>query len=296
MEESANPGPPPTWEPKRQQNAKALRLFRDGMDEMHEALWAPGVEAWRTRLASRRASVELRKFLLDGTPLVHRVLQRPRFHPLRNKDNLSGDVYRNDRTISLAPASEDGRVLGPPASRTWTIAVHPLHGLTYDEERKLWRLEAPFDLDAQPMALDAWLRQRLYRVNGRDYSLMTTIRFLSNKEGAHVDLHKDTEAKDMERVHFGHVTYPHIVALLVASYLVHQYRTAFQQNEERWSAFLGGQGHTPSEYKAIREAELKGEIDPMGYQDEFHETGIPIPTPGMNWKPLQLKDTATVEA
>ena len=296
MEESASPGPPPVWEPKPQQNAKALRLFRDGMDEMHEALWLPSGEAWRTRLASRRASVELRKFLLDGSPLVHRVLRRPRFHPLRKKDGLSGDVYRNDCTISLAPATRDGQMVGPPATSTWAIAVHPLHGLTYDEERKLWHLEVPFDLDAQPMVLDAWLRQRLYRVNGREYSLMTTLRFLSNKEGAHVDLHKDSEAKDMERVHFGHLTYPHLVAMLVASYLVHQYWTAIQADEERWSSFLGTHGHAPSEYKAIGEGELKGKIEPMGLPDEFHKTGIQIPTPGTQWKPLRFEDKAIVEA
>lgn len=103
------------WEPKPHQNAKALRLFRDGMDEMHEALWSFGREVWRIRLASRRASVELRKFLLDGSPLVHRVLRRPRFHPLRRKESLSGDVYRNDHSMSLAPATEDGRILAPSA-------------------------------------------------------------------------------------------------------------------------------------------------------------------------------------
>lgn len=146
------------------------------------------------------------------------------------------------------------------------------------------------------MPLDAWLRQSLYRVNGREYSLMTTLRFLSNKEGAHVDLDKDTEAKDMERVHFGHVTYPHLVAMLVASYLVHQYRMAYQADEKRWSAFIGGHGHAPSEYKAIDEAEFQSEIDPTGLPDEFHETGIPIPTPGTKWKPVRLKDNATVEA
>ena len=58
---------------------------------------------------------------------------------------------------------------------------------------------------------------------------MTTLKFVSNKEGAHVDIEKDTEVKDMERVHFGHVTYPHLVAMLVASYLLHQYRTAFRE-------------------------------------------------------------------
>ena len=48
-----------------------------------------------------------------------------------------------------------------------------------------------------------WLKERLYRVNGREYSLMTTLKFVSNKEGAHVDIEKDTEVKDMERSTLG---------------------------------------------------------------------------------------------
>ena len=117
-------------------------------------------------------------------------------------------------------------------------------------------------------------------MNGREYSLMTTLKFVSNKEGAHVDIEKDTEVKDMERVHFGHVTYPHLVAMLVASYLLHQYRTAFREDQDRWSWFIGTDGHSPEEYKVIRNADFGGEIYPVGFEGELHETRIPIPTPG----------------
>ena len=44
MGNNGSPSAPAVWEPKPQQNAKALRLFRDGMDEMHDALWFPPKE------------------------------------------------------------------------------------------------------------------------------------------------------------------------------------------------------------------------------------------------------------
>ena len=185
---------------------------------------------------------------------------------------------------------------GPVASQTWAIAVHPLHGLRYEKARQKWHLEPLIDVDARPMALDTWLKQRLYRVNCREYSLMTTLKFVSNKEGAHVDIEKDTEVKDMERVHFGHVTYPHLVAMLVASYLLHQYRTAFREDEDRWSWFIGTDGHSPEEYKVIRDADFGGEIYPVGFEGELHETRIPIPTPGRPWTPVRSIEEATVEA
>ena len=228
------------------------------------------------RLAGRRASVELRKFLLDGSPLVHRVLRRPRFHPLRSKERLVGDVYRNAKTLQIAPSTEDGR-RGPVASQTWAITVHPLYGLRYEEAGNEWHLEPLFDVDVQPMTLDTWSRQRLFRVSGREYSLMTTLKFVSNREGAHVDIMKDAEVKDMERVHFGHVTYPHLVAMLVASYVLHQYRTGFREDEDRWSRFGGTHGHSPGEYKVLGGADFSGETFPVGLEGEMHETRIPVP-------------------
>ena len=125
---------------------------------------------------------------------------------------------------------------------------------------------------------------------------MTTLKFVSNKEGAHVDINKDTEVKDMERVHFGHVTYPHMVAMLVASYLLHQYRTGFREDEDRWSRFSGSDGHSPGKYKVIGGADFSGEIYPVGLEDEFHETHIPIPMPGRPWTPVRSEEEAIVEA
>ena len=286
--------PASAWEPKPQQNAKALRLFRDGMENMHDALWSFRENVWRLPTATRNMSVELRKFLFDGTPLVHRVLHRPRFHPLKRTESLIGDVYFKERTLSMAPGTERGPIPGLAASHTWTIAVHPLHGLRYEEHEERWYVEPAFDVDAEPMALGTWLNQGLYRVDGREYSLLDTLKFVSNKEAVHADIEKDTMVRDMERVHFGHITYPHLVVLNVVSYLLEQYRSGVRDHEARWRSFTQMPGHEPAEFKVSGGIEFRAEIDPMGFQGEFHETGIQLPMPGRPWKAVQIREEAVV--
>ena len=58
------------WNPKPQQNAKALRLFCEGMDDMHGALaMLSQGSVGEIRTVGRKVSVELRKLLFDDTPL-----------------------------------------------------------------------------------------------------------------------------------------------------------------------------------------------------------------------------------
>ena len=97
------------------------------------------------------------------------------------------------------------------ATRIWRIVVHPLHGLKFNRTEKKWIFGPLFDTQAQRMTIEPWLKQRLLRVDGREYSLRDTLKFIANKEAVHVDIRKEVSARDMERVHFGHTTYPHIV-------------------------------------------------------------------------------------
>ena len=82
--------------------------------------------------------------------------------------------------------------MGPTAvaTHTWKITVHPLHGLRFDRHRKKWEFYQMFDTNAVPIRLNQWLRQRLFCVDGRQYSLWDTLKFLVNKEAAHVDTKK----------------------------------------------------------------------------------------------------------
>ena len=192
------------WNPKRHQNAKALRLFHEGMEDIHGALAIlnRGTVGGMGRVG-RRVSVELRKLLFDGAPLVHRVLQGPRFHPLVDAENLAGDVYKNEYSFRVAPETSDGPNLKMVATRTWRIVVHPLRGLNFNRTEKKWIVGPLFDTQVQRMTLESWLKQRLLRVDGREYSLRDTLKFIANKEAVHVDIGKEVSVRDMERVHFG---------------------------------------------------------------------------------------------
>ena len=245
----------------------------------------------------RKASVELRKLLFDDRPLVHHVLHRPRFHPLSNTGSLAGDIYENAFSIQLAPATADGSLLGPVARHSWRVVVHPLHGLKFNKTEKKWVFAAPFDTRAQRMALGPWLKQRLFRVNEREYSLLDTLKFVAVKEGAHVDLRKNVAAGDMERVHFpGYMTYPHIVTTMVASYLLEQYRASYRTDKGKWDTFRHFSDRGVADYKVVRGGEFVADVVPLGLEGEFHETGIQIPEPGRLWKPEQIAETTIVRA
>ena len=100
------------------------------------------------RTVGRKASVELRKLLFDGTPLVHRVLHRPRFHPLFDSKSLAGDIYENQFSLQIAPGTRDGPLPGMVATRTWRVVVHPLHGLKFNRTETKWIFGSLFDTQA----------------------------------------------------------------------------------------------------------------------------------------------------
>ena len=285
-----------TWQPRATQNARSFRLFMESMDVINEALcFPPEPQVVHIGRVARTVSIELRKLLFDGSPLLHRVLQGPRLHPLKARYTLTGDVYENSFQLSLAPANSEKVLLGPPATREWSITVHPLHGLRFHKAGKRWILRPMFDTDAEPMALGQWLSQRLFCVENRGYSLLDTLKFLANKEAAHVDIENTILSKDMERVHFAHTAYYHMVAILAAAYLLGEYRASQQVNGSEWQKFSGYKNNQISEPASFLGAEFgDAEIDPMGLPDMFHETGIPLPNPGETWKAVQVKESVVV--
>ena len=287
-----------TWKPKATQNARSFRLFMESMNVMNEALYfPPQPQVGHIGRVARTVSIELRKLLFDGSPLIHRVIQRPRLHPLKARGTLTGDVYENSFQLSIAPATSEKVLLGPPATREWSIAVHPLHGLKFQKAKKKWILRPMFDPDAEPVALGKWLRQRLFCVENREYSLLDTMRFLATKEAVHVDIENTTIFRDMERVHFSNTTYYHMVAVLAAAYLLGEYRASQQMNNRAWHKFSGYKSYQASQPASFFGAEFDGaDIDPLGLPDMFHETGIHIPNPGETWEAVQVKESAVVRA
>ena len=115
------------------------------------------------RNAGRKVSVELRKLLWDGTPLVHHVLKGPRFHMLRDKCALTGNVYRKSISVTLkyTPGKEDERNVVSMATHTWRTSCRADLGL-WDRFISMKRdpvprygivLEAGFQADIFPPGL-----------------------------------------------------------------------------------------------------------------------------------------------
>ena len=170
------------WQPQSSRNARALQLFIESMDVINEALWFPPkpVIGQMGRVA-RSVSVELRKLLFDSRRLLHDVIQRPRLRSLNDRTLLTGDVYQNDCVVSIEPGTSAGPLLEHVSTRKWHIKVHPLHGLRFDRTEKKWTFYQMFDNGAVPLTLDRWLRQKLFCVDDREYSLLDTLKLLANE-------------------------------------------------------------------------------------------------------------------
>ena len=287
-----------TWHPKSQQNAKALRLFRESMHDINENLRSlSSLSVRRVRSVARRLSIELRKLLFDGKPLINAVVYRPRLHPLHDRNTLTGDIHTSKRALQIVPGTAAGTPMGPTAvaTHTWKITVHPLHGLRFDRYCKKWEFYQMFDTNAASIRLDQWLGQRLFSVNGQLYTLRDTLKFLANKEAAHVDTEKNVLSDHMECVHFRNTTYCHIVTVLTAAYILDQYKTSQLPNNNPWDSFVDNTGYRIEELASIAGGEFDSvDIDPMGLTGGFHETGIPIPVPGQVWKPVWIDEAKTV--
>ena len=181
------------------------------------------------------------------------------------------------------------------AAHTWSITVHPLHGLRLDSQSKKWIAELLFDEEAQPLTLGTWLNQRLFQVDQRVYSLGDTLKFVANKEAVHVDINRDEQSKDMDRVHFVHTTYPQLVAMLVASCMLERYRASRRENAELWGQFSSMSEEAVLEYEIIRGGEFPAvDIDLPGFPGEFHDTGIQLPESGRVQNPVQIREHTTV--
>ena len=282
------------WHPKASLNARAIRLFIESVNDIGDALRFPSnATLVHMESAARRVSIELRKLLFDGGPLFHAVLHRPRLHPLFDKSTLMGEVYENERQISIAPGTSQAPDLESVSTHRWKIAVHPLHGLGFDRTRNIWSLHSMFDSSAASVRLDQWLRQRLFCVESREYSLAATLKYLANKEAAHVDTENTILSQDMESVHFGNTCYYHFVAILTSAYLLAQFKHSVQANKTEWQYLLDRRGYTITDRGTFLDAELSGlEIEPIGLPHAFHETGISIPHPG--WTPVHIEESTVV--
>ena len=151
-------------------------------------------------------------------------------------------------------------------------------------------------MDGERLRLGQWLRQRLFSVNERAYTLLDTLKHVANREAVHADVNRDVEARDMTRVHFGYTTYPHLIAIMVASYLLEQYGDSRRTRSEIWPTIRGVKESNFEGFGVIFGGELSGGINPMGFAGEYHETGISRPSSETGWKKGVSKDAVAIRA
>ena len=150
-----------------------------------------------------------------------------------------------------------------------------------------------FDISAATIKIDRWLHQRLFCADGRVYSISDTLKYLVNKEAAHVDTDQTTVSEDMERVHFGNTCYYHIIAVQTGAYLLSQFQSAILANRTKWQSLLDRRGYTVTEPGTFKEADLVGmEIEPMRMPYTVQETGIPIPSADST--PVNIEESTVV--
>ena len=151
--------------------------------------------------------------------------------------------------------------------------ISALHGITKCEANKFAVLASTeIWTRAETVALVDWLNQPIFEVDGFVYDLMTTIKIVADKEGAHIDPAVDSEgiytgnSTDRTKsptnheayirarlVKFGPFTYPHIVVLCVARYLVIIAQASLRQNATEVESLAQEVSVTRATPRAIRE-------------------------------------------
>jgi len=167
-------------------------------------------------------SISLRKLLLDerNKPLLERCFDNPELHPLHKKRSLKGETTTS--IIGFASGGElnlNQTTLHYIPSK-FSIVVHPLHGIALHQSK--FKTKNPFNLMAKAISIDNWLKQKLVKISGMEFSIRRILEELANLEAAHAVPEKSQEGKSLSlsnHYNIGGMNYPHIFALLTADYL-----------------------------------------------------------------------------
>ncbi len=177
---------------------------------------------------SRSVSVELRKILLhDG--LLKRCVRRPRLHQLVHPDHLKGDSFEDTFKVTggnMTITKIDEPMAGAQASFEFapmehTTIVHPLYGLSFQEDINRWISENPIDEESIPIRLEQWLKQPILQIDNHIYNMGDLLSEVANTQGAHSD-HKNDAIRQQIYQHF-HGTYLNIFVLTIGIYLYNHF-------------------------------------------------------------------------
>lgn len=237
------------WQPKHNATETHMRSFGDTMHELRKFVLSMTENPTDRdfRIEARRASVALRKLLLDDKALLRNVMQTPMFHKLVKPMDTEPAILNMNGPISYR-ASLDS----PPL---WTtrikgkIEIHSLPGWTHRVFSQ-WELTSDiFDISIPPeLTRGKWLTQPLLKIetekDKKVFSLQDVLRYVANTEGAHADDYEPPrgklkgKARDAQFLEMlggqDTLTYPHWVAVCVATYLYNRHHAGLVLQREEW--------------------------------------------------------------
>ena len=131
--------------------------------------------------------------------------------------------------------------------------------------RDIWKIE-------ETVALEEWLRQEIFEVDGLVYDVDRCIKSVADKEGAHIDKVVDSDGiytgnQDRKKgeftnddayilsrmVKFGPFTYPHVVVIALSRYLVAMTREIVTKRQGTVQSILGQVTLTQESVSSTRE-------------------------------------------
>jgi len=187
--------------------------------------------------ACQTISVQIRKLLLDKSPLIPRCYGKNvlRFHsivkvPVADKPFHESSIGFFGGHLEFRPVNQDGtpRPGSIPERLSFAssafVHIYPLPGVSYDADRDKVIISDPFDLNTPPsMNLDQWLSQKMVSICGHDMTLRDILKTIANEEGAHArnfSTDKESEIYIASQFVFWGFSYFHWVVLYTASYLI----------------------------------------------------------------------------
>ena len=192
------------------------------------------------RIEARRAAVSLRKLLLEK--LITRVIHKPRFHNLTKPKELRRLIIDANLKISYRETHESATL--------WTtnikcgFAIYSLPGWTPKGPGSYDVTSDIFDASEAPRrTLSGWGNQSLLIIKAagkiHQFSLEQIMRYVANKEGAHVANDPNDQANLLKVLgNEDTLIYPHWLMICIGIYLCNQLRSGIITHPTQWEDYI----------------------------------------------------------
>ncbi len=266
------------WEPNPNATREQSKAFGNAIGTIDLTLKSmlkslePQDEYLELRAHVQQPAVELGKLLpigRHGGNLLAEVIQDLLLHPLQAPTEAKPFIKQFEfemlyckwitepkamQTLrSMARGSQRGIFHPRPAevvhTTKWQLRkeIHPMHGIKHTGEGFFQTEERLFQDYKEPtIDIGAWGSQPLYETiteagETKQFTLLETIRYIRNTEGAHSDTSKRKEREIALMDVFGDAdsfSYPHWVIILTAVYLRNEYVLALERAPEHWKPYV----------------------------------------------------------